>query len=96
MCDYDILLAPLQKHVSIHSGHSNIAEWTSPLKIFEYMATNKPIIASNLPVLKEILKHEYNCLLCSPDDITDWIKAINRLKNNKTLSKELLGKPEKI
>ena len=37
-------------------GVGNIAKYTSPLKLFDYMASGKLIIASNLNVFKEILK----------------------------------------
>jgi len=57
----------------------------SPLKTFEYMASGRPIIASDLPSIKEIL-NEKNCLFCLPDDSTDLAEKIKRL-----LVDELLG-----
>lgn len=35
----------------------------SPMKIFEYMATGKPIVAMAGIVVKEVLKHQYNAIL---------------------------------
>lgn len=40
---------------------------TSPMKIFEYMASGKPIVASDLPSIREIL-NETNAHLVPPDD----------------------------
>jgi len=35
--------------------HAISSEFTSPLKIFEYLAAGKPVLASNLPALHEVL-----------------------------------------
>ncbi len=78
---FNIVLAPFKKIISLSGNVGDIAKWTSPLKIFEYMAHEKPIISSNLPVLKEVLTHNKNALLCNPENINDWVNAINRLKN---------------
>jgi glycosyltransferase involved in cell wall biosynthesis len=78
---FDVLLAPYQKQVKIYGGSGDIGKWMSPLKIFEYMAAGKPIISSNLPVLKEILIDKVNSLLCDPEKIEEWVEAIKRLRN---------------
>ena len=41
----------------------NIVQGCCPVKIFEYMACGKPIVAANLPVVREILTHEDDALL---------------------------------
>ena len=55
------------------------------------MSSGTTIIASNLPVLKEVLKDKKNCLLASPFDHLEWIKAINELKTNKILRKKIIN-----
>lgn len=82
---FDVLLMPYQERVLGSSGDSDIAPWMSPMKMFEYMASKRPIIASDLPVLREILKHEDNSILVSPKDIAEWIKQIRRLKKDRKL-----------
>jgi glycosyltransferase involved in cell wall biosynthesis len=85
----DILLAPYQKKVLPASHKFNIADWMSPLKLFEYMSAEKPIICSDLPVLREIMKDDQNCLLCKPDNIYEWQQAIIKIHDNPLLSKRI-------
>jgi glycosyltransferase involved in cell wall biosynthesis len=89
MQTFNILLAPLQTSISVHSGQGDISRWTSPLKIFEYMASGVPIIASNLPVLREVLSNNYNCIMCDPDDVYSWVNGIKLLKKDKHVGKRL-------
>ena len=51
------------------------ALWTSPLKLFEYMASGRLIIASDLPVIREVLDDE-TAFLVQSDDTGAWMKAI--------------------
>ena len=76
----DILLMPYQRKVAASSG-GDIAKFLSPMKLFEYMACGRPIISSDLPVLKEILNHE-NAILLPPDDLAAWVSAIKDLCTN--------------
>jgi len=78
----NVVLLPNQKKVSVHGGGGNIGEWTSPLKAFEYMSAAKPILCSDLPVLREIFEHEKNALICRPDDIATWVSALVRLRDD--------------
>lgn len=91
---FDVFLAPYQKSVSVASGARNTVNWMSPLKVFEYMTAGKAIISSDLPVLTEILTHEQNCLLCTPNDPQQWIKALTRLKDDEQL-RDTLGRQAK-
>jgi len=55
------------------------SRFTSPLKLFEYLALGKPIIAGDVPALREILQHEHNALLTPPGDAQACGESINRL-----------------
>jgi len=82
---FDILLLPAQKIVTPYGGKGNISEFMSPLKLFEYMAAGKSIIASNLPVLREVLTDGHNALLVGPDSIDEWKCAIRKLIRDSAL-----------
>ncbi len=43
------------------------------------MSHNKPMIASDFPVIREVL-NEKNSILVDCDDIDGWIGSINKLK----------------
>jgi len=57
------------------------ARYTSPLKLFEYMAAGVPIVASDLPSLREILQHEVNALLVEPENPQALADGIRRMSN---------------
>ena len=85
---FDVTLAPYQKKVGVHGGGDTSA-WMSPMKLFEYMAGARPIVASDLPVFHEVLRDGTNCLLCPPDDIDAWIRALTRLNEDLELRTSL-------
>jgi len=53
----------------------------TPLKIFEYMAGSRPIIASDLPSICEIL-NEKNAFFCKSGDVDSLSAKINYVLNN--------------
>lgn len=74
----DVLVLP-------NTAKEKISElYTSPLKLFEYMASKKPIIAAKIPSLQSIL-NEDNCIFFVPDNPDDLAKQVNILLNNKKL-----------
>ncbi|MBN1796603.1 MAG: glycosyltransferase family 4 protein [Sedimentisphaerales bacterium] len=85
---FDIALLPNQEHVYMPNG-TDIGNWTSPMKMFEYMASGRPIIASDIPVLREVLKDNYNALLVPPTDYAAWRDAIKTLQSSPELRKQL-------
>ncbi|MCD6489758.1 MAG: glycosyltransferase family 4 protein [Thermodesulfobacterium sp.] len=71
--------------------------FTSPLKLFEYMAIGKPIVASDIPSLKEILKHEENAYLVKPGDPKALAEGIRKvLSDGKLRNKISLGAKKKV
>ncbi|MEO8481436.1 MAG: glycosyltransferase [Acidobacteriota bacterium] len=68
--------------LALPNGASAIsARYTSPLKLFEYLALGRPIVASDLPSIREILTPDV-AEFVAPDDPTAWAHAIARLASN--------------
>lgn len=65
------------------------ADAISPLKLFEAMAAGRPIIASDIGPIRDILTHEVNALLVPPDDIEAWLNAVQRLTRERDLAVRL-------
>jgi glycosyltransferase involved in cell wall biosynthesis len=55
--------------------------YTSPLKLFEYLHLGRPIVASNLAALREVLTDGLSALLVTPGDEREMGNALLRLKN---------------
>ena len=73
----DILLMPYGNSISSSSGQ-DIAEGINPMKMFEYMATERAIITADLPVIREVLD-ETRAMFCRPGMISEWKQAIENL-----------------
>ena len=86
---FDILLAPYGSKIETASKGDDIKNWISPIKLFEYMSFQKPIICSKLPVFKNILRHEDNCYLVEPDDINGWVRAIRIINDDEKLNNKI-------
>jgi glycosyltransferase involved in cell wall biosynthesis len=89
MAGFHVSLLPNQEKVALQGGRGDIGRWTSPLKMFEYMASGLPIIASDLPILREVLTHKVNSLLCDPRDTARWEEALLALLNSADLRASL-------
>ena len=53
--------------------------YTSPLKLFEYLRLGRPIIASNLAAIREILTDNKTAVLVPPDDPQALAEALERV-----------------
>jgi glycosyltransferase involved in cell wall biosynthesis len=63
--------------------------FTSPLKLFEYMAAGRAIIASDLPAIREILRDGENALLVEPGNAAAIAAAMRRLIDGPALAADL-------
>src|SRR5690606_7054747 len=61
----------------------------SPLKLFEYMAAGRAIIAADIGQIPEIIDHERTGLLVPPGDATALAGAIMTLIDDRTLAASL-------
>jgi glycosyltransferase involved in cell wall biosynthesis len=83
----DILLMPYEQSVA-GSGGGNSADICSPMKMFDYLATGRAILSSDLPVIHEVL-NENNAVFAKPNDLQDWSTALGRLLGDADLRSRL-------
>ena len=81
----DICIAP-------HLRDSNQG---SPVKIFDYMACGRPIVASDIEVVREIIGNSGCALLVSPEDTDDLAREIILLFQDETKRMEMAKKGRK-
>ena len=79
---FDLLLAPPTASVASAAGRE-IGRWMSPLKLFEYMAAGRPILASDIPALREILRDGVTAVLLSPGDAGAWAGAARAIMGDR-------------
>ncbi len=70
---FNVLLLPLTAQKSQQTKYS------SPLKLFEYLAAGRPIVASDLPALHEVLTDGRDALLADPRNPADFRAKIETL-----------------
>lgn len=71
--------APLLRH-----GHTVL-----PMKTFSYLAAGRPIVAPDLPDLREVLHHDENALLVPPDNVEAAAAAIRLAVSNRLVGEKL-------
>ncbi|MCX4681005.1 glycosyltransferase family 4 protein [Streptomyces sp. NBC_01433] len=86
---FDIVLAPYETKVYTWGRLDETGRWASPMKVFEYMSHGLPMIASDLPVLREVLQDRVNCLLRPPEDPAAWAEALGELVADGALRRSL-------
>jgi glycosyltransferase involved in cell wall biosynthesis len=64
-------------------------EYASPLKLFEYMALGKAIVAPDQPNIRELLDADVSAILFDPQSRTSLIAAIRRLGDDPELRKRV-------
>lgn len=62
---------------------------SSPAKVFEYLALNKVVLASDILAHRKIIKHRKNGILIEPDNDKKWADAIIEVMNNEELRHSL-------
>ena len=77
----DILVIPTLESV--------LGRYAMPTKIFEYLAMEKPIIATRIPPHEQILKDKETAILVDPDDEQMLADAVWLLNEDKSLAKRI-------
>ncbi len=68
-----------------HPHTQQFAHYTSPLKLFEYMAARRAIVASDMPGWADVVQQDDSALLVAPGDTQALAAAIQRLKEDPAL-----------
>jgi glycosyltransferase involved in cell wall biosynthesis len=63
--------------------------YTSPLKLFEYMASGRPIVVSDLPAIREIVRHGESAWHVQPGDADALAAGIRRVLEDPSLARAL-------
>ena len=81
----DVLVLP-------NVGADPTVNHTSPLKLFEYMAAGKPIVASNLPSIREVLRDGENAVLVEPGNPTALTSGLRRVLEDRKLAERIASR----
>lgn len=79
---YEVAIMPYEKIVGARSKNLNITNNMSPIKMFDYLASKKIILATNLKVYNHILKNKFNSILINSENILEWKKNIINVFQN--------------
>jgi len=80
----DVLLIP-------YSSRLRTVKYMSPVKMLEYMAAGRPIVAFDHPVLREVLIDRENAVLIQPDDPFAMAEGIRLVLADRELSDSIAG-----
>lgn len=79
----DVCVAPLGLN------DRNVTQGACPIKVLEYMAAGRPLLASNMPIVRELVREDVDGLLFSPNDPDDLARQAILLLSDLDLSKRL-------
>jgi len=82
LCAADMLLMPYTRDTSTH-------QWMSPVKLFEYMASGRPIIASDLDAIRAKLSHMNTAVLVPEKNAMELSRAVRLLTKDTVLARRL-------
>jgi hypothetical protein len=68
-----------------------VTQGACPIKVLEYMAAARPLLASNMPIVRELVREDVDGLLFSPNDPEDLARQAIALLSDFELSKRLAG-----
>ncbi|OGE75277.1 MAG: hypothetical protein A3C85_03905 [Candidatus Doudnabacteria bacterium RIFCSPHIGHO2_02_FULL_48_21] len=84
---FDCLLLPFP-------NKEHYAYFASPLKMFEYMASGRPIVSTDLPSIREVL-NDKNAVLVQPDSPSDLARGINTVLTDAKLADRIASQAKK-
>jgi glycosyltransferase involved in cell wall biosynthesis len=88
----DILIAPFD--TSSYRILEKYGFWWSPVKLFEYMASGKPVVSYDFEEVRNIVRNAG--LLAQPADLGQFVECLSQLVDDENLRKKLGKKGRKI
>ncbi len=79
----DVCVAPLALN------DRNVTQGCCPIKVIEYMAAGRPLVAANLPVVRELAREDIDALFFAPDDAGDLARQLLRVLDDRPLARRL-------
>jgi glycosyltransferase involved in cell wall biosynthesis len=70
--------------------------FTSPLKIFEYMAAGRPIVAGDVPSIRELLTDGEHARLAPVGDVPGWRLALEEMLRDRALAARLAANARQL
>jgi glycosyltransferase involved in cell wall biosynthesis len=83
IAEADICVAPLGLN------DRNVTQGACPIKVLEYMAAARPLLASNMPIVRELVREDVDALLFSPNDPEELARQTLALLDDFELSRRL-------
>lgn len=87
----DILVMPYTSNMTIKGG-TKAEQFTSPIKLFEYMAAARPIVATSIPSVKEVLEDSVNSILVEPGSAETIYEGLEKVLSDDNLSDSISAK----
>jgi len=81
IAEADVCAIPLLKHEVFKSAY--------PLKLFEYMALGKPVVATDLACTRRVIQHGTNGFLVSSEKPEEWAAVFLELYRNPALREQV-------
>lgn len=78
----DVLVMP-------YTSRTPIMRSISPMKMFEYMAAGRPIVATDFPTIREVLRDGENAVLVAPDSPQALREGIRRMLDDPALGERI-------
>ena len=88
LLNMDLLLMPYTSSITVAGDVGDITNFTSPLKLFDYLSVGRPIMCSNFNVLREVIADNKNAIFVKNyKSAFAWKKEITKLINMPTKMK---------
>lgn len=88
----DVLVAPMTREGCMVDRKTITVDYASPMKLFEYMAAGRPIVASRFGGVSEVLRHRENAWLFEPGSVPELRGALQELSKHPELEGALASR----